>query len=71
MLAEMIKTGFDSKNNWLWEIYTDAKGRYRWRATDSTLKVRERSDGAFKTEEECITNSREHGMDGEYNQPIE
>ena len=69
-MIEVIKTGFDSKNNWLWEIYTDAKGKYRWRATDSKLKVRERSDGAFETEEECIADSRKAGMDKDYNEPI-
>ena len=64
-MIELIKTGFDSKNNWLWEIYTDAKGKY-----DSNLKVRERSDGAFETEEACIADSRKAGMDKDYNEPI-
>ena len=27
------------------------------------MKIRERSDGTFKTEEECETDSRENGMD--------
>ena len=70
-MIEMVKTGFDSKKNWLWEIYKDAKGNYRWRANDSFLKVRERSDGGFDTEEECIADSREYGMDGEYKEMTE
>ena len=69
MLEELIKTGFDSKKAWLWEIYTDKKGRYRWRASDDKLKVRERSDGGFDTEIDCIDDTRKAGMDGDYNAP--
>ena len=35
------ETGFDYKKRWFWEICKDAKGKYRWRASDSTMKVRE------------------------------
>ena len=65
-MTDEPKTGFDSAHKFMWEIYKDGSGRYRWRAYGDNMKVKERSNGAFKTEEECEADSRKHGMDGEY-----
>ena len=60
------RTGYDARHEFLWEIYETGNGRWRWRAYDTNMKVKKRSDGAFKTEEECEADSKANGMDGEY-----
>ena len=61
-----FRTGYDTAHKFLWEIYQAGNGQWRWRAYGDDMKIKKKSDGAFKTAKECEANSRVHGMDGEY-----
>ena len=60
------RTGYDSAHKFLWEIHQTGNGRWRWKSIREDMKIKKKSDGAFKTEKECEADSKAHGMDGKY-----
>ena len=65
-MVDESRTGYDSAGKFLWEVCDSGNGRWRWRAYGEGMKIKKKSDGAFKTAEECEADSKARGMDGEY-----
>lgn len=61
------RMGRDTKNN-IWFIEKDKDCRFRWRKTNpnNEMEVDKKSEHSFATMEECITNAKANGMDGEF-----
>ena len=59
-----LETGHDSKGN-RWEPYEE-KGRWRWRKFGEKEKVVEESDLDYGSKDNCETNAKAHGMDGNF-----
>jgi len=47
-----------------WEIYTDKRGKYRWRHKATNDNIIGRACESYASKDECICNAQRHGMDG-------
>lgn len=44
-----------------WNIYTDARGEWRWRRTASNGRIVGASSEGYKNRADCIANARRNG----------